>query len=471
MELLILNEWQQWAREKRLKALLIFGVVIGAVALWHQLDYQADLLETRQNAQQSSRREWLAQEAKHPHMAAHFGNYAYKKPSPLHSFDPGLTPYTGSSVYMEPHRQNDFLFSQSQENGTGLRFGWLSPALVCQLVFPLLIILFAFNAINGEQERGTLPLLLAQGVSFRKIVFAKILATFLVFELGFTVFLATTLVVSRGFTATAVPMLTMLYIWSIYSLYLFIWSLLGVAVSARFRRVGGSIVALLLLWMFTAILMPRLAANVAENLFPLVTNYEFKVQISKAIENGLDGHDPKSDRAKRLVQKLLTQYKVSKVEDLPFNFEGHVMQQGEEYSSQAYDTEFTKLFATLERQKQVQSWLSVLSPFMAVRSLSMAGCGSSMESEIDFQQQAEHFRRSFVQDMNRDMRDNSAYGTFETYRLKPGKYAAMPDLQVLARPLFWSLARVVPEHVWLAGWVLALLGLVLSLNEKKLYAR
>lgn len=471
MKLLILNEWRQWARERRLKALLIFGLAIGAAALWHQLDYQADLLKIRQDAQQKSRREWLLQEPKHPHMAAHFGNYAYKKPSPLHSFDPGLTPYTGSSVYMEPHRQNDFLFSQSQENGTGLRFGWLSPALVCQLVLPLLIILFSFNTINGEQERGTLPLLLAQGIGFRRILFAKILATFLVFELGFSVFFALTLGMSRLLMVEAVPASTMLYVWSIYSLYLFIWSLLGVVVSARFRSVGGSIVALLLLWMFTAILMPRMAANVAEDLFPLVTNYQFKRQISKAIENGLDGHDPKSDRALRLERQLLARYQVSRVEDLPFNFEGYVMQQGEEYSSQAYDGQFAKIFDTLEKQKRVQSWLSALSPFMAVRSLSMAGSGSSMESEIDFQQQAEYFRRSFVQDMNRDMRDNSAYGTFETYRLKPGKYAAMPDLQVLTQPLSWSLARALPEHIWLAGWVLALLALVLGMNEKKLYAR
>ncbi|WP_373514750.1 ABC transporter permease, partial [Persicitalea sp.] len=226
MRLIMLNEWRQWARERRLIALLIFGVVIGAVALWHQLDYQADLLDVRQDAQQKSRREWLSQEPKHPHMAAHFGNYAYKKPSPMHGFDPGLTPYTGSSVYMEPHRQNDFLFSQSQENGTGLRFGWLSPALICQLVFPLLIILFSFNGINGERERGTLPLLLAQGIDLRRILFAKTLATFLVFELGFTVLFAATLGMSRLVMATTVPVSTMLYVWSIYTLYLFCWSLL-----------------------------------------------------------------------------------------------------------------------------------------------------------------------------------------------------------------------------------------------------
>ena len=115
MKNLIKNEWLQWQRDSRLKWLLVFLVSISLVALVHQLSFPAGVSIIRLQAQESSRKEWLAQEAKHPHMAAHFGNYAYKKPSILHTFDPGLSIYTGTSVYMEPHRQNDFLFSKSQE--------------------------------------------------------------------------------------------------------------------------------------------------------------------------------------------------------------------------------------------------------------------------------------------------------------------------------------------------------------------
>ncbi|MEJ7587153.1 MAG: ABC transporter permease subunit [Ferruginibacter sp.] len=196
---IINKEWMQWKRDSRLKWLFLFLLFISLLALWHQLSFQSGLSKIRLEAQETSRKEWLVQELKHPHMAAHFGNYAYKKPSLLHCFDPGLSIYTGTSVYMEPHRQNDFLFSKSQESDTGMRFGWLSPALICQLIIPLLIILFSFNAINGEKNSGTLAMLLSQGASYRQILFSKAISVFLAFEIFFTSYFLLTAVASTAY--------------------------------------------------------------------------------------------------------------------------------------------------------------------------------------------------------------------------------------------------------------------------------
>ena len=465
---IIQNEWLQWQRDSRLKGLSVFFFAISLIALWHQLDFQGNLSKIRNDAQRDSRQEWLAQEAKHPHMAAHFGNYAYKKPSMLHCFDPGLSIYTGTSVYMEPHRQNDFLFSKSQESDTGLRFGWLSPALICQLIFPLLIILLTFNAINGERERGTLPLLLAQGASFRDIIFAKTVAAFTIFEGFFTAYLLATIVASGFLLGAKMDISSIFYVWAVYSLYFFGWSLLGVFVSAKVKNAGASIAILLLLWMFTNIIIPRISANIAENIYPLTTNYAFKKQVAESVQKGLDGHNPSSERAKKLEKELLTQYKVDSVQQLPFNFEGLVMQQSEEYSSKVYDVHFSKIFETLKKQKNIQAWFAAFSPFIAVRNLSMVGCNANLETDIDFQQQAENFRRSFVQDMNNDMKDNSAFGSFETYRVKTSKYAAINDLQVENRPLSWSLPSVATEHIWLLLWGLGLVFLAFKISENKL---
>ncbi len=469
LKIVVKNEWLQWQRNGLMKVSILAFVFIGIVALWHQVSYQASLSEIRMEAQQDSRTEWLSQELKHPHMAAHFGNYAYKKPSMLHSFDPGLSIYTGTSVYMEPHRQNDFLFSKSQESDTGLRFGWLSPAMICQLILPLLIILLSFNAINGEMKRGTLPLLLSQGVSFRKILLAKTLAVFILLETLLTCYLVATILASLLFIKANVDITAAVYVWIIYSLYCFCWCLIGIYISARIKNIGSSIAVLLLIWMFANILMPRVSANVAENMYSLTTNYEFKKQIAEDIEKGLDGHDSRNDRAKRIEQELLTQYKVDSVQKLPFNFEGYIMQQGEEYSSKVYDVHFTKIFEALKNQKNIQSWFSLISPYIAVRNLSMAASNASLESEIDFQQQAEQYRRTFVQSMNNDMRDNSAYGTFETYRVKNDKYSSIQDLEIDNHNLSWSFPHVLIENSLLLLWTLVLLVAMVWVARKPIY--
>lgn len=469
MKNLIKNEWLQWQRDSRLKWLLIFLLSISLVALVHQLSFQAGLAKIRLHAQEDSRKEWLSQEAKHPHMAAHFGNYAYKKPSILHTFDPGLSIYTGTSVYMEPHRQNDFLFSKSQESDTGLRFGWLSPALICQLILPLLIILLTFNAINGERNQGTLALLLSQGVSFRQILLAKTFAVFILFEVFFVIYLLVTVLASLLFVKANFDVLAILYVWLVYSLYCFCWSLMGIFVSAQVKNVGASIAALLLLWMSISIIIPRVSANVAENIYPLTTNFQFKKQIIESINKGLDGHNSKDERALKIEKEMLAKYKVDSVQQLPFNFEGFIMQQSEDYSSKVYDVEFGKVFMALKNQKNIQAWFAALSPFIAVRNLSMVACNANLESEIDFQQQAENYRRGFVQNMNNDMKDNSAYGSFDTYKVKLSKYAAIGDLQVENRGLAWSLPNAILENVWLLFWGVGLMAIVFFISRKQTY--
>ncbi len=464
---LVFNEWLQWRRDSRLKWLIFFLFTISLLALFHQLHYQFDLWQTRMSAQEKSRAAWLTQELKHPHIAAHFGNYAYKKPYALHCFDPGLTIYTGTSVYLEPHRQNDFLFSKTQESDTGIRFGWMSPALICQFIIPLLIALLSFSLINGERQRGTLALLLSQGVSMKHILWAKFLAVFLVFEIFLISYLSIT-VLSAWALFGNLSLEATLYLWLVYSFYYICWSLLGVIISARISDAGVSISALLLIWMLALIILPRVAANIAENTYPVSTNYEFRKEIAQAIEKGLDGHDSSGDRAKKIEKDLLKKYKVDSVQQLPFNFEGYIMQQAEEYSSKVYDYYFDRIFSSLKKQKDLQGWFAIVSPFAAVRTLSMTGASASLETEIDFQQQAEKYRRSFVQSMNVDMMENSNYGEFETYKVKTGIYDTIKDLHIASHPLGWSLKYAVKENIWLFLWVAALSLIMVNISNKNL---
>ena len=90
--------------------------------------------------------------------------------------------------------------------------------------------------------------------------------------------------------------------------------------------------------------------------------------------------------------------------------------------------------------------------------------------EIDFQTQAENYRRTFVQNMNNDMKDNSAYNSFNTYRVKKGKYEAIADLQIENRSLTWLLQSVFIENIWLLVWGFSLFILMFRSRSNKIYS-
>ncbi len=135
-------------------------------------------LDSRLRAQAEKRAQWLHQDPKHPHIAAHFGTFVYKPKTALSLIDMGLDNYAGTYEYLEPHHQNDFVFKPAEETGGAIRFGQLSIALVLQLLVPLLIIFMGFSAFTGEREHGTLKLLSGNGISPVQIAIGKVIGLY-----------------------------------------------------------------------------------------------------------------------------------------------------------------------------------------------------------------------------------------------------------------------------------------------------
>ncbi len=468
LQQIIKNEWRLWRRDSRIVWLLTTLFTLSLLALAFQVKDTKNKMAQRKSAQEASRKAWLSQGEKHPHIAAHFGNYAYKQPSAFTVFDPGLTMYTGTSVYMEPHRQNDFLLNESSEHDTGARFGWFTPSFVCQFIVPLLIILLTFNLVVSEKTGGTYALFIAQGASSRQIIFAKAIAAFSLFAVFITVYLLLTGLVASSTVSSGFPVSSFIYVWICYLMYYAIWCGIGVAASAIATSAGVSISVLLLFWIISSVILPKWAASTGENLYPLITNYVFKKIVAEDIANGLNGHDVASERAKRIEDSVLKAAGVDSVQHLKFNFEGYVMQRGEEYSSNVYDMHFRTIYAALEKQRKVQSFFAIASPAMLLRNLGMAAANASLETEIHFQQDAEAYRRTFVQTMNKDMMLNSKWGddSWEHYKVKNSLYGQIHDFEVPTQPLSWRLGFVALEQATLLVWLLLAILLMMFISRR-----
>src|SRR5690554_3988495 len=93
--------------------LLAMLIAAYLVALGQHQRLQAERLAVGETA----RMQWERQGIKHPHRGAHFGIYAFRPNTPLSVFDPGIEPYVGQAIWLEPHRRNMPRFNPAADAG------------------------------------------------------------------------------------------------------------------------------------------------------------------------------------------------------------------------------------------------------------------------------------------------------------------------------------------------------------------
>jgi ABC-2 type transport system permease protein len=256
------KEFSEMLRDGRFRWAASIVLALLAVALVAGAYYQRDLVAQQRAAQAAEQSRWYAQEPKNPHAAAHYGLYAFKPRLAPAFLDPGVEPYTGVAVWLEARKQNEMLYRPGEDATLAQRFGDLTVALVVQVVLPLVVILLAFNAFAGERERGTLRQLLSLGLRPRDLVLGKMLG------LGGALALIVTPAAALGAVALAltgpaegVTRFALLAL--VYLLYLGIFLLLSLAVSARALSSRFALVILIGFWGINCLLAPRGISDLA----------------------------------------------------------------------------------------------------------------------------------------------------------------------------------------------------------------
>ncbi len=468
-KLIVRKELRTAVRDVRLQvsAVLLIGLMCTAVLLGRQ--GQQQIQAQRAAAQTAMYDVWLDQGEKHPHSAAHYGHFAFK-PKPVLSFlDVGLDNYTGVSVFLEAHQQNEVSFSAAQDGNGTTRFGELTAALILQVLFPLLIIFLTFNTLSREREEGTLRLAYAQGLSMRRLFAGKVAATYLTVLLIFlpTMVLAFVLLYQSGGGVAAGAVGKLLALTAGYAVYFFIFVLLCALVSAFTRRSEVALLTLLGLWIVCCIVVPKAATSLADSLYTTPSQFEFRRDIDEGVAGGIDGHNPADERLATLKQEVLDEYRVSTTEELPVNWSGIAMQAGEEYTDRVYDREFSKIEHVFRRQNRLSEWLGFLNPYLAIRHLSMALAGTDFDHHVAFARAAEAYRRNFVRVMNKDMELNHHPG------IAFGDYTRGRDFWSTIEPFSYELpgTAALLAHQWrslaaLLVWLSALVGIAIVFTPK-----
>lgn len=398
-------EWLYWLRSRLALsgALLMAGLLVATTALT-ALRVQGETAE-RTRHQAEAEAAFLSQPDRHPHRMVHYGHYVFRTPPPLALFDPGLDPVTGQSMFLEGHRQNTAMFAATGASADLGRLGWLSPALVYQLIAPLLVILLGHGLIAREREAATLATLLAQGVPGRVLLAGKAAALLSVVAVMLVpLAVSAGLAVHRGEEPRAAWAL-----FGAYLLYLSLWCGLAVLASALLRRRSAVLATLASLWIALTLVLPVVAVAATAGIAPMAGKLEHDLAMQSGLRKLGDGHNANDPAFAQLRADLLARHGVQRVEDLPVNLRGVVAQFSEQRLTDTLNAYARARMAAETRQATVLALHGWFTPRLAVAEASRALAGTDLAHHHRFLQEAEALRYAFVQGLNRVHAEQLAY--------------------------------------------------------------
>lgn len=445
--------------------LAIFGLfslitlsAIASLTTWAHMHSEQTIRDMGQHAADHA---FDSQPARHPHRMVHYGTYAFRPMSPLAAFDPGVDPFTGTTVFLEGHRQNNTTFGTARESSELIRFGLLTPAFVLQTLVPLVLIFLGFASVSREQASQSLLLLRAHGASCVQVVVGKFLALTILVVIALV-----PAILGLGYAVQLAPAAGSI-VWVIaaaYTVYLLTWSGFIVGASAYFRQGRTAVMVLVSLWAFTSILLPRVAAEWAGWRVQLPSRTETDLKVQAELRAIGDSHNPDDPYFKDFRDKMLRQYNVDKVEDLPFNYRGALAIEGEALTSQLFDNYAKKNAEIQQKQLDVLQAFAFASPAIAVRRVSMAGAATDLSNHLQFLKQSEEYRFSMIQQLNQmhanklRFADDSARSTSTTAaqrtRISPDNWHTIPDFRFKPASLQARYKRASPSLAWLGFWLL-----------------
>tara|TARA_B100001758_G_scaffold50625_1_gene41140 strand:+ start:25637 stop:27046 length:1410 start_codon:yes stop_codon:yes gene_type:complete len=467
MRIIFYNEWRGFLRNKLFLFFISFFIILLFLVTFFGIIQNNKQIKSQKDAHDHIRAQWDEMDPSNPHSAAHFGTYAFKPNSILNSLDEGVNAVTGLVLRLEGHKQNEVAFSEASQSLTVSKFGKFKVSLLFQFIIPLFLIFLAFNIYTSEVSSGRLKLLLIQGNSLQKIVFAKI---FSLLSLA-TILLLFTIIVQFLFNFSNIKLdqiIRLIVFFCSYFIYYFIVISFTVFLSLIFKKSTAALSLTIITWLLWTIFLPKAIGNFIETLTPLSTRIELADKMKEDRSKGIDGHNPFDDRKKDLEKEVLARYEVDSISNLPINFTGILMQADEEYGNKVWDKHYGELYENLEIQKRNYQLSGFINPFASLQSLSMASSGTDLLHHLDFLNSAEVYRRYFIKTLN----DEYAFGGSKTgergWKASNDFFRSIKDFSYKEANFLSILSNYIIDIFSLLFWIVSLVFAINVFSRKEL---
>ena len=248
-------------------------------------------------------------------------------------------------------------------------------------VLSLVALLFTFDSISGERERGTLRLTLANAIPRHTVLIGKFLGAFISVSIPFILaVLVNLLVISTSsdvhLDSEAWGRLGIIFFVAV--LYICLFLALGLLVSARVQRSAVSLVILLLVWVVLVVFMPSTLASIAGRSTSSGPTYDFWERSSKL-------HDELSS------DYYSNRHKGPKGSTKRIEIDSAYVTKDAEQQEQLHEERLNRRISEVHRARTITR----ISPVTIVQNLIESFAGTGFERHLQFLENVKTYIREF----------------------------------------------------------------------------
>lgn len=377
-------------------------------------------------------------------------------------------------------------------------FSSVDLTFVFQVVLSLLALLFAYNAISGERENGTLKLMVSNSIPRSSILLGKYLSALLslFWPIAVSVIVALLMIMFSGkVSLTGGDFLRVLLIVIVSLLYVSVFYLIGLLISTKTQRTSTSLMLAMFVWVFLTLIYPNAGGFLADRATKSEPGGEHYSQIEELwseFERKRDEHrkelSPNGQRTRlwpgfsgsasigswssysedtlsySLFESMamIGEFKPESAIDAPKKFYQYAEPLRIRTADRVWHIRKRALDETYGRKRRLTMNLLRLSPAAIYDNASAILASTDLGSVLDFVDQAQEYRRSFIQYLN----DQRAFSSVYWFKYSDGKtedrseLSGAPVFHYRAESIISSLSRGITDMLLLV--ILNVMFLILS---------
>ncbi len=208
---------------------------------------------------------------------AGLGTKINRPPQVLGAIASGVNEAVGRVASVNVAYDPNLIDSKYESNPVFSVFGALDLTYIVKIVLSLFAILFTYDAIVGEKERGTLKLMLSNKIPRDKLILGKVIGGFISLLIPLIIPLILSLLIIMvypGIALAGADWIRLLLMFVMFFLYLSVFFTLGILVSSRTNKSSTSFLVLLFIWVTFVTVIPKLSIVLAARLNPIPSVHE-----------------------------------------------------------------------------------------------------------------------------------------------------------------------------------------------------
>jgi ABC-type transport system involved in multi-copper enzyme maturation permease subunit len=212
--------------------------------------------------------------------------------------------------------------SKYESNPVFAVFGALDLMFIVKIVLSLFAILFTYDAIVGEKERGTLKLALSNSVPRDRVILGKAIGGYISLLMPLLIPLLLSLIIlllAPDLALNKADWTRLLFIFLMFFLYLSVFFSLGLFISARTSRSSTSFLVLLFIWVVFVMVIPKAAVVTASHIRPIPSIHEItdkktafvkqiSVEYNRTLQEWIKKNAPTFPKDQKAAQEILMKH-------------------------------------------------------------------------------------------------------------------------------------------------------------------